>query len=334
MIRTMKFLSLILILFCTLSCTNKNEVKLGFLYTSETMYRFFKEGEFFEERAKQLGAEVIVKHGDNNDALQYQIAMEMIDEGIDVLVLVAVNNNTANAIVRDAKDKGVMVIANNRMIPNSELDWFVAGTNKQLGVDLATFAIKNKPSGNYILFGGDRFDKNAEEIQAAMDSILAPQIKSGQINILYRTFIENWDGDNAAFELNQIISSLPEKPDVLLTSNDGMAEGAIKVLEQYGLAGKVLVTGQDCQLQTCKNIIAGKHNISLYHPLKEIGYKTAELAVDMARGENLKKHKTSMTNNGLKEVPTLNINSIPVTIENIDKVLIEGGAYTREQIYE
>ena len=43
----------------------------------------------------------------------------------------------------------------------------------------------------------------------------------------------------------------------ILCMNDGMAGGAIQALEGAGLAGKVLVCGQDCDLLACQRIVQG-----------------------------------------------------------------------------
>ncbi|MCU4177882.1 substrate-binding domain-containing protein [Carboxylicivirga sp. N1Y90] len=71
---------------------------------------------FFKERAEQLGSTVYVDDGNDNEALQYEKALEMFDKNIDVLVLIAINTNTAAAIVREAQSRNIPVIAYNRLL--------------------------------------------------------------------------------------------------------------------------------------------------------------------------------------------------------------------------
>ncbi len=95
-------LSLIILSGC--SDNSSSDVKLAFLYSSKVTDRFNKESNFFKHAAEKMGATVYVEEADNNEVLQYKKALALIDKDIDVLVLIAVNKNTAAAIVRAAKD--------------------------------------------------------------------------------------------------------------------------------------------------------------------------------------------------------------------------------------
>ncbi|RCW34514.1 substrate-binding domain-containing protein [Marinilabilia salmonicolor] len=328
-------ITLLLILFTGLPGCKKSEgKKIGFLYSSNITIRFNKESKFFKERAEELGAQVVIDHAADNDAVQYEKAIQMMEEGIDLLTLIAVNINTAENIVKEAKARDIPVIAYNRLIANSDLDVYISGNNDELGKDMAGYALKQRPSGNYVILNGDRFDRNAVELMESIDKTLKPHIDAGKINILYKTYIENWNPDHAAHELNQFMKANPEPIDAIISGFDGLSVACIDVLEKYDLAGKVIVTGQDAQIESCRRIVEGTQHMTMYHPLKEIAYKAAEVAVDILNGEKLdKKHEISYSNNGFKDVPTIQISSIPVTKKNIDEVLIESGFYTREEIY-
>jgi D-xylose transport system substrate-binding protein len=324
-----------LILILSLSgCGNSKEKKIGFLYSSDVTARYNIESQHFKDRAEELGAEVIVDHANNNEAVQYEKALEMMEQEIDLLAIIAVNVNTAENIVKEAKARDIPVLAYNRLIPDSELEVYISGNNDQLGKDMAGFVIEKRPQGNYVIQNGDKFDRNAVELMTSIEKTLEPHIKSGRVNILYKTFVEAWDADHAAYELDQILSSAPQKVDAVIAGFDGMAVACIDVLKEYGLAGDVIITGQDAQVESCRRIVEGTQHLTMYHPLKDIAYKAAEVAIDIVNGNNLEKnYDISYTDNGLKEVPTVQISSIPVTRENIDEVLIESGFYDRSDIY-
>lgn len=326
----------VLILIPALSgCGNSKEKKIGFLYSSDITVRYNIESQHFKERIEELGAELILDHADNNEALQYEKALEMMEQDIDLLTLIAVNVNTADNIIKEAKARDIPVMAYNRLIPDSDLEVYISGNNDQLGKDMAGFVVENRPQGNYVILNGDKFDRNAVELMASIEKTLKPHVQSGRINILYKTYVEAWNGDHAAFELDQILASTPQDVDAVIAGFDGMAVSCIDVLNKYGLAGDVIVTGQDAELESCRRIVEGTQHITMYHPLKDIAYKAAEVAMDIVNGKDLKKnYDISYTNNGFKEVPTVQINSIPVTKENIDEVLIESGFYKRSQIYQ
>ena len=325
-------ISLIFILF--IGCSHNNNIKIGFLYSSKKTERYLKESNFFKAKGEELGAMVYVEEADNNESLQYKKALELLDKDIDVLCLIAVNTNTAAAIVRAAKQKDVKVIAYNRMIKSNDLDLYISGNNKKLGEDMCASVLKHKPTGNYIILSGDKFDRNAVELQQSIDSVLSPYIKKGDIKILYKTYIEEWSSENAEFELNQALAFSGEKPDVIIAAYDGIADGAIKVLDKYGFTGKVLITGQDAELRALHHIIKGEQLMTVYHPLKIVASKAAEIAFNMAKNKMPDKSDISFTNNGVMKVPTIKVNSIPVLKENIDDILIKTGVYTSQEIYQ
>jgi D-xylose transport system substrate-binding protein len=322
-------------LFCLLllGCNSNGKVKLGFLYSSSKTDRYVKETNFFKEKAQQLGADVIIMEANDDDALQYERALEMFDEGIDVLCLIAVNTNTAAAIVREAKSRDIKVIAYNRMIKSEELDLYISGDNKKLGEDMCASVLNVKPEGKYIILSGDKFDRNGVELDQSIQNVLEPSIQSGKIEIIYQTFVEDWNEYNAEFELNQVLSFSGEKPDVIIAAYDGIADGAIRALKKFDLAGDVLVTGQDAELRAIKNIISGKQLMTVYHPLKTLGHKAAELAFDLANNKTPDKSELSYVNNGIAEVPTIKIGSIPITKDNIQSVLIDGGVYSSDEVF-
>ena len=340
-IKRIGFFHFLLIMFLILpvliftGCSSKNDkLKLGFLYSSDVTARYVKESKYFKEKAGQLGAEVLIEHGNNNESIQYLKAMELFDKDIKVLCLIAVNTNTAAAIVREAAKRDIKVIAYDRMIKSDKLSLFICGNNKKMGKDMVEAVIKLKPKGKYIILSGDRFDRNAVELQKAQLMSLNPKIRNKDIKIIYQSFIEDWNPDNAGFELNQFLSLTGEKPDAILSAYDGMSGAVIKVLEKFGYdPAEIPITGQDAELQAVRNIIAGKQLMTFYHPQKKLAYSAAEAAVLMAKGKMPDESKLTYTDNLLLKVPTISIPSTPVFKENVDEVLIKSGVYTKEQVY-
>ena len=315
-------------------CNKKEQLTIGFLYPSNLTVRYNKESSLFKAYCAMQDVEVIVKSASNDESLQIEIANELIEQGVDALVVIAANINTAAVIVRNAHTEGIPVMAYNRMIKNSEVDFFVGSNNDLIGNVMVDAVLKQKPSGNFIILGGDKFDKNGEELQASIKKYLTPKLDNNQINIVYETFIEKWDPNIAAFEMRKVISLFGDDIDAVFAGYDGMSTSIIEVLKEYDLAGKVAVTGQDAELVGCKNVIAGNQSMTVFHPLKTIAEKGAQIAIEMANGKSLKEFANSTENNGLIDVPTHRVNSIAVTKENIEKVLVESGFYTRKELFQ
>ncbi|ASB50101.1 sugar ABC transporter substrate-binding protein [Alkalitalea saponilacus] len=328
------FVSVLVLVSFTLltSCSKRSDFTVAYLNPSEDRARFVNEGRFMGERFAELGVNFIVRSAEDNDALQLRQGYELLDEGVDMLIIACVNGNTIAPLVRDAQRRGVRVIAYNRLINNSDYDLFITGNNQQIAQIFCDAALRLKPSGNYVVLGGDRFDRNGLELKQHIDSILAPHIESGRINLIYSTFVENWSGTRARFELQQILESHGTDIDAVIACSDPMGVGAIELLSEYGLEGDVVVTGQDAILDAVRQIYNGNMTVTVYHPHRALGHRVADLAFEMLNGERSSRLANWQTFNGFVEIPTYRMNSVAITRQNIEEELINVGQYTWSQI--
>lgn len=332
--RQISIILLLIFLFSLFSCTTKSDkVKIGFMVPTFKIERYIKDKDFFTKKAEELGAEVLVADPDNDDQLQIQQAQELIDKGVKVLVVIAVNQNTSAAIVRMAHDAGIKVIAYERLIQNSDLDYFIAFDHFVVGKLMAEYAVQHVPTGNYVLIGGDKTDLNAVLINKGQMEVLDPLVKKGSINIPFNIYTEDWKGSNAYFEMNRFLKYSSVKPDVVLSSNDGMATGIVKSLQENDLAGKVLLSGLDADLIACKRIAKGLQTFTVYKPFIKQATMAAELAVNIAKDKPVSIGSKTM-NNKRKDVPVIFIDPIIVDINNIKQTIIADGFYTEKEIFE
>lgn len=322
-----RYLLIVLLLPLLMSCNSTNNTKVVYLHPSNSRLRFVKDGNFMMERLKQLGYDASMVDADDNESLQIEKGMKLVDEGVGVLIVTPVNGNTIAPLIRYAKDKGVKIIAYNRLINNTDYDVFFTGDNINNGEIMCQTALSLKPTGNYVVLGGDRFDRNGVELKQTIDSILAPQVKQGNIQIIYETFVEAYSAEGAAFEFKQIIQTWGQNIDVVITCHDRMANEVIKLLKIKGMEGKVITTGQDALKEGLIHIINGHQHVTIYHPHKKLGYAVAELTKSLLEGASPKKLTPHKTFNGYSQIPTVKVKSVAVTKENYMKELIETGEY-------
>lgn len=314
------------------SCTKETGYTVGYMNASADRQKFVQEGDFMAQRLEELGHEVILVAAEDNDALQLSQGYELLDQGVDVLVIVSVNGNTIAPLVRDAHSRGVKVIAYNRLINNAEFDLFVTGDNEGYARFFCETALEQKPEGNYVVFGGDRFDMNGFEMMQHIQAILQPHIDAGRVNLIYETYIEGWNRGRAEFEMQQVLEAYGKVVDVVIACNDPMGMGAYEVLKQYDAHHGVVVTGQGAYTDVVKSIYQGGMFMTIYHPAKELGHQTADLIDGLLKGENPNDLAPSTTFNGMADIPTRRIPSIKVTKDNFEEVLINSGAYSWDDI--
>lgn len=321
----------IIVLVIFPSCNQKKQTSIGFLIPTFEVARYSMDRDYFTAKATELGAEVVVADAENDDKKQIAQATEMIDNGIDAIVIIAVNQNTAAAIVRYAKSKKVPVIAYNRMIQNAELDFLIAVDIVGFGRQMAEYAVKHKPEGNYIIVSGDRSDFSSVQTHKGQMEVLKPYIDSKKINVVFDIFIEDWMPEEARFYISEYFKLSPDVPVAILSGNDGMAGGIIEVLEQNNMAGKILVTGLDAELKACQRIVAGTQTMSIYMPIKEQAYAAAKIAVEL-----INKRKPTydvLSFNGRVEVPTHYLRTIAVDKDNIANTVIADGFHSESDIF-
>lgn len=197
---------------------------------------------------------------------------------------------------------------------------------------MADYAIKNKPEGNYVLIGGDKADLNAVLVKTGQLNVLSSYINSGKIKIDYNVYVEDWSEDNAYLEMKRYLNLSGKVPDAVLSSYDGMTYGCLKAIEEQGLSDQIITTGQDAELQACRNIVQNRQTMTVYKPLKALAEKSAEIAYKMASGEVFEK-PSSTINNGQKEVPAILLEPIAVDKNNLRNVIIADGFYSENQIF-
>lgn len=320
------------VLFISSSCSNKGAFKVGFLHPSESRQRFVKEGAYFANKIKELGGNAIVKGANDDEALQLQLGYQMLDDGVSVLVICPINNNTIAPLVRDAVKRGVKVIAYNRLINNVEYDAFSTNDFVYIAQEWCADAIRLAPRGNYAIIGGDRFDKNAVGLMNNIDEILKPYVEKGEISIVYKGYTDGWNKGLAQYNITQILNAHGSDLSAIISCNDEMADGAITALKAVGLEGKVPLYGQDADKVGVVNVRDGYQRMTFFHPFKELGENTAALAYQLHLGNKAKKITTASTFNGVYNIPTIKSKSIPITKDNLD-VLVKAGLYKSEDIY-
>lgn len=315
-----------------ISCKNNSqELKVGFLLPNFTDARYLKDRDFFSEKFKSLGGTVEIGNADNDAQKQEAQAEEMIKNGVKVLVITSVNQNTAASIVRMAKSKGIKVIAYERLIRNAEVDYYITFDHIEVGKIQAQYAMNKVPQGNYVVICGDKRDNNAELIMKGQTEALSKANSS--VKVIYKSYIEDWSEENANAEMRKVLNLYNEKVDVVLTANDGMAAGVIRALDEVQPGHPVITTGLDADINACKRIMAGKQSMTVYKSFKTQGEMAAELAYKIIKGEKITEAK-AFTDNGSIQVPSILLVPVGVDQANIKNTIIADGFYSEQQLQE
>ncbi len=318
--------ALLLLAFAATAFASKKRPVIGLSLDTLKEERWQRDRDTFIEEAKKLGATVIVQSANSDDTRQVRDVESLISRNVDVLVIVPHNGAAMTRAVKSANDAKVPVVAYDRLILNANIDYYLTFDNVKVGEAQGGYAAARLPAGRtarIVRIYGAPTDNNAKLFKQGQDNILLPLIKAGKIEVVHEDWALDWKPENAKKIMNAAITKSGRNIDAVVVSNDGTAGGAIQALQEDGLAGKVLVTGQDADLAACQRILRGTQAMTVYKPLKNLAALAARVAVDVAKG---KKPATSATlDNGAKQVPSIFEKVISVDKENLHSTVVADG---------
>ncbi|MBB6176456.1 D-xylose transport system substrate-binding protein [Anoxybacillus tengchongensis] len=314
--------------------TKKDDDKIVIGFSMDTLKeeRWQRDKELFEAKVKELGAEVKTLAANGDDAAQLSQAEQLISEGVDVLVVVPHNAEASAAIVEKAHKEGIPVISYDRLIKNAEVDYYVSFDNVRVGEMQAQAIVDKAPKGNYVYIGGADTDNNAHLFRQGAMNVLKPLEEKGDIKIVYDQFSKDWKPEEALKNMENALTANNNNIQAVVAANDGTAGGVIQALAAQGLAGKVPVSGQDAELAALQRIVEGTQTMTVYKPIKAIATKAAEMAVALAKGEKIETNQT--VSNGKIDVPSVLLDPIAVTKENVLDTVIKDGYHKLEDVFK
>jgi D-xylose transport system substrate-binding protein len=221
-------------------------IRIGFSMDSLQLERWQHDRDIFVARAKELGAEVLVQSADGNDATQVQQSEDLLTQGVDVLVVVPHNGDIAASIVNSAKRQHIPVLSYDRLIRNSDVDFYISFDNVRVGELQAKYLLDRAPKGNYILIGGSPTDNNAQLLRQGQMKILQPAIDRSDIKIVADQWSKDWLPSEVLAHTENALTQNDNDVVAVVASNDSTAGGVVQALEEQKLAGKVLVLSPLC----------------------------------------------------------------------------------------
>jgi D-xylose transport system substrate-binding protein len=259
-----------------------------------------------------------------------------LTQGAKVLVLDPVDAGSAGAIVAKAKARNIPVISYDRLITNSQIDYYISFDNARVGrLQASTLDAKlksmGKPTGPVIMINGDPADNNAKLFkQGALGQFAADGVKVAK---QYDT--PGWLGSNAQNEAQQAITALGNNGfAAIYGANDDMAEGGIAAMKGVGIDPKTRpTTGQDASLAGVQRILDGTQYMTVYKAVTTEAQDAALLAGALAQGQPVPSSLINQQiNNGKKSVPSVILTPVAVTTTNIKGTIVKDNFWSVSQI--
>jgi len=294
--------------------------------------RWTRDKLHFEERCKELNLQCEVTVGNKSAENQANQVDNLLTKGVEVLIIAPNNAQQAASMVEKAKAQGVPVISYDRLIKSDQIDLYISHQVTRIGKMQAEYALKKAPKGNYIMVYGDAADNNSLLLKDAQLEVLKPAIDKGDIKIVTEQAAKGWSRNEALKIVENALTQNKNDVVAVVASNDGTASGAIQALKAQGLAGKVIVTGQDADLVALQSIAQGEQTMTIYKPIKPLAFSAVDAAVRLAKKEKVETNATIKAVN--KEIPAILHDPMVVDAENMMQTVIKDGYQLFDDVYK
>lgn len=313
--------------------------------------RWIADGANMVKYFKEKGYRTDLQYAEDDIPNQLAQIENMVTKGSKVLVIAAIDGTTLSDVLQKAADKGVKVIAYDRLIKGSKnVDYYATFDNFQVGVlqaqsiEAALGLKSGKGPFNIELFGGSPDDNNAFFFYNGAMSVLDPYIKSGKLVVrskqmgMDKVGTLRWDGAVAQARMDNLLSAFytKERVDAVLSPYDGLSIGIISSLKGvgYGSASQPMpvVSGQDAEIPSIKSILRKEQTSTVFKDTRELAKVTVAMVDAMLSGKTPEVNDTKTYNNGIKVVPSYLLKPVSVDGGNWKQVLVDSGYYKESQV--
>ena len=310
------------------------KIKIGFSMATVKEERWQRDREAFEKRCKELNVECPVTVADNNKEKQVNDVDNLLTQNIDVLVIAPDDATQAASMVEKAKAQNVPVISYDRLINSDKIDLYVSHQVPVIGRKMAEYALQKVPKGNYVMVYGDAADNNSLIMKKAQMEVLKPALDRGDIKIVAEQHAKGWSKEEALKIVENALTQNNNNVQAIVASNDGTAGGAVQALSTQGLIGKVLVTGQDAQIDALQSIAEGKQTMTVYKAIIPLANMAVDAAIKLAKKEPLTDAKPFTNDRIGKDVSSILLEVTSVDKDNLMTTVIKDGYAKFEDVYK
>ena len=327
------------------------EGTVGIAMPTQSSARWISDGNSMVEQFEAAGYDTILQYAEDDIPNQLAQIENMITNGVDVLVIAAIDGTTLSNALENAHFADIRVIAYDRLIRDSEyVDYYATFDNFKVGVQQATSMVDGLQERfgdgpyNVELFGGSPDDNNAYFFYNGAMSVLDPLIADGTVNIVSGQMgmetvgTLRWDGAVAQARMDNLLSAHYTEETVhgVLSPYDGLSIGIISSLKGVGYGSEdqamPIVSGQDAELRSIKSMLAGEQYSTVFKDTRELARVTVGMVDALLEGGEPEINDTETYDNGVRVIPSYLLEPVSVDLSNWEDVIIGSGYYTMDEV--
>lgn len=325
-----------------------NGTRVGVSMPTKDLQRWNQDGANMQSELEAAGYEVDLQYASNDVQTQVSQIENMISSGANVLVIAAIEGSSLGEALDMAKSANIPVIAYDRLLMNSDaVSYYATFDNYMVGTKQGEYIVDaldlDNADGpfNLEITAGDPGDNNAGYFYNGAMDVLNPYIDAGKLVVVsgQKSFDEcatpTWATETAQSRAENILSSNyadGTQIDVWLCSNDSTALGVENALAANYNGEYPIVTGQDCDKENVKNMIAGKQSMSIFKDTRTLATQVVKMVGQILSGETVDVNDTETYDNGTGVIPSFLCEPVFADINNYKELLIDSGYYTEADL--
>jgi len=280
-----------------------------------------------EAAFKQAGVEFDIQNANGDKAQMATIADQMIANGVTVLAIVNLDNESGAAIEKKAAAQGVQTIDYDRLTLGGGADYYVSFDNTKVGELQGQGLAKCLGSGdkNIVYVNGSPSDSNATLFAAGAHSVLDPMTN---YKVVAEQPIPDWDNQVGGTTYEQMYTAQGGNIQGVLAANDGLGNAVIAINKKNGV--QIPVTGQDATVQGLQNILAGDQCMTVFKDTTKEAGGLAEVAIALANGEKPTTTGTVQDSKANREVAAILETPQAIDKSNVKDVVTAKGVTAAE----
>src|SRR5712672_3535942 len=323
---------------------------VGIAMPTKSSARWIDDGNNIVKVLKERSYGTDLQYAEDDIPNQLSQVENMVTKGATVLVIAAIDGTTLSDVLKQAKAKGITVIAYDRLIRDTpNLDYYATFDNFQVGVLQAQsieqgLGLKEgKGPFNIELFGGSPDDNNAFFFYDGAMSVLKPYIDGGKLVVqskqvgMDKVSTLRWEASVAQSRMENLLSAFYTRKhvDAVLSPYDGLSIGIIAALRGVGYGSKEMpmpvISGQDAEVPSVKSIVNHEQYSTIFKDTRDLAKIAAGMVDAVLSGGQPEINDTKTYNNGVKVVPSYLLKPVTVDLDNWKTALIDTGYYKAEQ---
>ncbi|MFT4119577.1 multiple monosaccharide ABC transporter substrate-binding protein [Bradyrhizobium sp.] len=328
----------------------QEKATIGIAMPTKSSARWIDDGNNMVKVLKDRGYNTDLQYAEDDIPNQLSQVENMVTKGAKALVIAAIDGTTLSDVLKQAKAKGIIVIAYDRLIRGTpNVDYYATFDNFQVGVLQAQSIEKGlglkdgKGPFNIELFGGSPDDNNAYFFYNGAMSVLKPYIDSGKLVVVSgqmgmdKVATLRWDGATAQARMDNLLSAYygNKKLNAVLSPYDGLSIGIISSLKGvgYGSADQPMpiISGQDAEVPSIKAMLRGDQYSTIFKDTRDLAKVTADMVDAALAGKEVTVNDSKTYENGVKTVPSYLLKPVVVYKDNWEKLLVDSNYYKKSQ---